>query len=395
MKSILVIALTFFAFGAWAANDVHGHKDENEVRLIKDNKRTLNVSYQYQLRNQPNWQNFLLDNGTWYVHFNEANGKPHKAFGKPIIVPGSNAVERAAYFVEHHLQDFGIPIDELELLGTGENKHAEHVFFGQMHQGKKVLNAKLSVRLNTQGKVVSFSTDVFKNISVDNASLDASEAASAAMAGITETVVNVEANSELMILPIPDYVRKRTVFKSVYEITVYTMDEDNIPANYLTYVDAADGTILERTNLVCHSENTPLVSDITVTDDLSLTQPYDPETNTILPHLEVTQGGNTFYTDVNGSLTGLDEVSTTFSMEGLWARVVSNGVTPSFTTTLTNGVNAIDWGINANSRESSAFYHVNVVHDYMKTKFPSFTNMDNALTTVVTHSMMVLLLTSI
>jgi hypothetical protein len=45
MKSILVIALTFFAFGAWAANDVHGHKDENEVRLIKDNKRTLNVSY--------------------------------------------------------------------------------------------------------------------------------------------------------------------------------------------------------------------------------------------------------------------------------------------------------------------------------------------------------------
>jgi Zn-dependent metalloprotease len=383
MKSILVIALTFFAFGAWASNDVHGHKDQNEVRLIKDNKRMPNVEYQYQLRNQPSWQNFLLDNGTWYVHFNEANGKPHKAFGKPVTVSGSNAVEGAEYFIEHHLQGFGIPTDELVFLGATENKHAEHVFFGQMHQGKKVLNAKLSVRFNTEGKVVAFSTDVFKNISVEDANLNASEAASAAMAGITETIVNVEANSELMILPVPEYERKRTVFKSVYEITVYTMDEDNVPVNYLTYVDAANGTILERTNLVCHSEHELPVSDITVTDDLSLTQPYDPETNTFLPNLEVTQGGNTFYTDGSGDLTGLDEISTTFSMEGLWSRVVSNGSTPSFTTTLTNGVNVIDWGTNANSRESSAYYHVNVVHDYMKSKLPSFTGLDNPLTTNV------------
>ena len=95
-----------------------------------------------------------MDNGTWYVHFNEANGKPHKAFGSPITVPGSNAVERAEYFAEHHLQGFGIPIDQLELVSVTKNKHAEHVFFGQTHEGKKVLNAKLSVRFNTEGKVV-------------------------------------------------------------------------------------------------------------------------------------------------------------------------------------------------------------------------------------------------
>ena len=383
MKSSLVIALAFFAFGVRASNDVHGKKDQNEVRLIKDNKRTPNVPYQYQLRNQPNWQNFLLDNSTWYVHFNEANGKPHNAFGKPITVPGSNAVERAEYFVQHHLQGFGIPTSELELIGTTENKHAEHVFFGQKYQGKNVLNAKLSVRFNSAGNVVAFSADVFNHISLESASLNASEAASAAMAGISETIVNVDANSEVMILPIPEYERKRTVFKPVYEITVYTMDDENIPANYLTYVDATDGSILARVNLVCHSENEPPVSDITVTDDLSLTQPYNPETNTFLPNLEVVQGGNTFYTDGAGNLSGLDEISTTFNLRGLWSEVFNNGVTPSFTSTIVNGVDVVDWGANANSRESSAYYHVNVIHDYMKTKFPSFTNMDNAMTTNV------------
>jgi len=383
MKYSLLLAFALVAFGATASNDVHGQKDPNEVRLIKDNKRTLNVQYQYILRNQPNWQNFLLQHGTWYVYFNEANGKPHKAFGKPITVPGSNAVERATYFVQHQLQGFGIPTDELELISNNSNKHAQHVFFGQMHQGKKVLNARLSVRLTSDGKVVSFSTDVYKHISFEEPSLNAAQAASAAMVGITENVVNVDANSEVMILPIPEYDRKRTTFRLVYQVTVFTLDENNIPANYLTYVDAVDGSILERTNLVCHSESEPPASEINVTDDLSLTQPYDPEMNTLLPNLQVTQGGNTFYTDGNGNLAGLNEVSTTFRLRGLWVEVFTNGTTPSFTTTLTNGVNNIDWGTNANSRESSAYYHVNIVHDYMKTKLPSFTNMDNALETNV------------
>ena len=383
MKKLVLLAFTFCAFGVKASNGVHGQKDQNEVRLLKDNKRTLDVQYQYLLRNQPNWQNFLLENGTWYVLFNEANGKPHNAFGKPITVSGSNVVERAEYFVQHHLHGFGIPTGELELVGNNSNKHADHVFFRQTHEGKSVLNARLSVRMTPDGKVVGFSTDVFNHISFEEASLNPAQAASAALIGINENVLNVEANSEVMILPIPEYDRKRTGFRLVYEVTIYTIDQDNVPANYLTYVDAVNGAILERINRVCHSESEPPASEINVTDDLSLTQPYDPETSTLLPNLQVTQGGNTFYTDGNANLAGLDALSTTFRLKGLWAEVFTNGTTPSFTTTLTAGVNNIDWGTNANSRESSAYYHVNVVHDYMKTKFPSFTGMDNALQTNV------------
>ncbi|MBK8366850.1 MAG: hypothetical protein IPL10_05380 [Bacteroidetes bacterium] len=47
------------------------------------------------------------------------------------------------------------------------------------------------------------------------------------------------------------------------------------------------------------------------------------------------------------------------------------------------GTNTYSFNANANIRELSAYYHVNIIHDYMKTKFPSFTDMDNALITNV------------
>lgn len=384
MKPLHLLFLVLFAFVSQASNHVHGHKDDNEVRLISNNKRMLDVQYQAQLRNQPNWQNFLLTHGTWYAHFNEANAKPHRAFGKPIDVPGTTAIEKAEYFVAHMLNGFNIPTEELVYVSSTSNQHAQHVFFNQVHNDRSVLNSRLSVRLTADGKVVGFSADVYSNMQVDAPVLSPSEATSAGIANITHTVSSVDADSDWKILAMPVYETKEMAFRPVYEMTVYTKDEDGIPANYLTYVDAVNGDVLMRTNLVSHCSSEPPGSvSVNVTDDVSLTQPYDPETNTLLPNLEVTQGGNTFHTDDNGSVAGLNVGNATFRLRGLWSEVFNNGTTPSFTTSLVNGVNDIDWGTNANSRESSAFYHVSIVHDYMKTKFPSFTGLDSPLETNV------------
>ena len=384
MKSSILITLCLFMFGADASNDVHGHKDANEVRLVKEQKRTLNNQYQYLLRNQPNWQNFLLTHGEWYVQFNETNGKPHNAFGKPIAVAGANPTEKAEYFIQHQLAGFGIPVDELEVITTTSNAHFNQVFFGQTHQGKEVLSARFSVKLTLDGKVVGFGADVFNHILLEEATLTPSEAVAFAMAGLTDNIESVDANSTLVILPLPDYTRKQSTFRHVYQVTVNTIDDDRIPSIYLTYVDAIDGTIHMRQNLVCHSESEPPGGvSVTVTDDVSLTQPFDPETNAVLANMEVSQGANTFFTDGNGVLSGLNPGNTTFALRGLWSEVFSGGSTPSFTASLVAGSNAIDWAANASSKESSAFYHVNIVHDYMKTKFPTFTSMDNALTTNV------------
>lgn len=382
MKFLLSFTLAVAVLSANATNDVHGIKDPNEVRLVTVQKRVLNEQYQYQLRNQPNWQNFLLDHGTWYVHFNETNGKPHNAFGKPIEVPGSDFAAKAQYFVEHHLAGFGIPTDELVYHTETENQHLHQVFFSQVHQGKEVLYSRLQVKFSLDGKVIGFGTDVFNHIDMPAAAMDPAAASNAALQGLTGSVVNVEASSDVKVLPAPDYERKMSHFRPVYEVMVKTMDDDRIPSHYLTLVDAVDGKVWMRKDMVSHCAPTPTGSaSVVVTDDLSLTQPYDPETNSVLANMEVVQGGNTFYTDANGEVAGLNAGSTTFTLRGLWSEVFTNGNTPTFTTTISNGVNAIDWGSNANSRETSAFYHVNIVHDYMKTKFPSFTSMDNALQT--------------
>ncbi|MBI1288544.1 MAG: T9SS type A sorting domain-containing protein [Flavobacteriales bacterium] len=382
MKHILPLFLAVFAVSTVTANDVHGTKDPNEVRLVTVQKRTFNEAYQYQLRNQPNWRNFLLDNGTWYVHFNETNAKPHNAFGKPITVPGTDFTAKAQYFIEHHLQGFGIPVDELELATETENAHLHQVFFTQRHNGKDVLLSRLSVKFSLDGRVVGFCADVFDHIGLDEAVLSPTEATNAAMAELAGSVQNVQAASDVKILPVPNYERKMATFRPVYVVTVYTMDENRIPANYLTYVDAVDGKIWMRKDLVDHCvAEPPAVASVTVTDDVSLTQPYDPEVNSVLANMEVKQGGNTFYTDANGEVVGLNEGTVNLALRGLWSEVFTNGVTPTATTVLGTGSNAFDWGTVANSKESSAYYHVNIIHDYMKSKFPTFTDMDSPLAT--------------
>lgn len=378
------LLLTLFAFiNVNANNDLHGHVDRNEIRVVKEKHRTLNVQYQYQLRNQPNWQNFLLENGMWYVQFNEANGKPHKAYGTPISVSGSSIEDKARNFISSKLNGFGIPENELEVSHIGTSVDFNRVFFKQVHNGKEVLFSRLSIKMTLEGDVISFGLDVHDNVEVEQAVLSASEASAAARQNLQGDVTSVEGNSTVKIFPVPEYDRKRTTFRPVYEVTVNTLDENGIPGIYLTYVDAVNGNIIMRKNLVCHAKSTPGGPTATVTDDVSLTNPTDPETNSPLANLEVTQGGNTFFADQNGLVTGLSTGNATFIMRGLWSEVFTNGNTPTMTVNLTNGPNAVDWGNNSNSKESSAFYHVNIVHDYMKTKFPSFTNMDNPLTTNV------------
>ena len=98
-------------------------------------------------------------------------------------------------------------------------------------------------------------------------------------------------------------------------------------------------------------------------------------------NLAVTQGGNTNYTDAAGNLSGLSTGIATFTLEGLWSSVKTNGNTPAFDVSLVNGTNAISFDNDATIQEISAYYHVNIVHDYMKSFYPSFTDMDNPLET--------------
>ena len=386
MKQLLLISwflvLGSFFSSAFASGDLQTTNDKNEIRYITDNKRMPDIELQNQLRNRANWQNFVQQNGTWYVIFNEENSKPHRAFGKPVPVFGVNAKSRALNFIGTHLQDFNIPVAELNFVSSVKSENHEYVNFTQVHDGLQVLNSRLTVKMTLDGKVILFGSDIYTDINISTTpAISESEARNKAIENMEGTITNVSVVNDLKFLPVPQF--KRNVYKLVYEFKVETIDASGIPGKYQTHVDAETGTVLSRKNLVSHVHPTPGGAEVNVTGTLYTTHSYNPSSVNPLVNLKVTQGGNTSYTDASGNLTGLNTGATTFELEGLWSSVRTNGTTPSFTASLSNGANAISFDNDATIQEISAYYHVNIVHDYMKTFYPSFTDMDNALPTNV------------
>lgn len=390
IQKILTGTLLLMASAGMMASEggVISNANKNDIRFIKNPKRLPDVAYQQELREKSSWKNFLNDNGNWYVVFNEENAKPHRAFGKPIAVFGMDATSKALNFISSKLNAFNIPVSELEFTTSITSGKFQYVHFHQKHSGVKVLGSDLYVKMTPDGKVVTFGCDVFNDISISTAaSISPSMAGVKAQTGIVDPVVGLTVNPELFILPIPEF--KENTYKLVYEVTVSTLDNEGTPAKYKTLVDAENGTVLSRTNLVRHFSDVapaPAAStDINITGTVYPTNPYDPSMTKPLRNLKMVSSSVTYNSDSLGNigLTATAPTSVTFSLEGYWSKVFTGSTTPSFTATVSPGSNNLSFDANANIRELSAYYHVNIIHDYMKTKFPSFTGMDIVLPTNV------------
>lgn len=351
------------------------------VTFIKDRQRLPDEAWQSELRHRSAWRQFLAEHGTWYVHFNEENGKPHRAFGRPIATSGANPQERAQQFIQQELDAFGIPVGELELKSVAPTSKHTYIHFGQRHQGLDVLFSRMMVKLNADGRVIGFGADVYDAIDVDVmpflVDADAAVIASNGLSGVLST----EVQSQLGILPVPAH--RGTEFHLVYEVMVHTMN-GVLPGHYRCLVDAHGGELLYRHDLV-KSHAPPAGADMDLTASVYEFHPFIPEATLPLPHVEVVIGGNTFNTDINGHLASgvIGPVNATIRLQGDWSDVQTNGVTPQFNISLAEGANAVSFDGDANIRERSAYFHVNIVHDHCKTYLPAFTGMDFSLETNV------------
>ncbi len=391
VKKILLLVILFASFNSFATEgSIFSNSGKNEVRYIKNNKRLPDIAYQQELRESASWKNFVAANGTWYVIFNEENRKPHRAFGKPISAFGINAQNQALNFITTKLNGFNIPIADLVYNTTVPSESFNYVHFHQNYQGIKVLNSDLYVKLTTAGKVITFGCDVFNDINISIApSISSSAAMNAAQTGLNETITNASINSNLFILPIPGF--KENSYKLVYEVTIETIDNNNVPSKFYTLVNAENGEVLYRINQVQHFSHPPTPpappanTDIIITGTVYPTQPYNPSVVKPLKNLKMVESSVTYYSDSLGyyGLTNTAPTTVNFTLDGRWSRVYTGSTIPSYTATVNPGTNNLSFNANANIRELSAYYHVNIVHDYMKTKFPAFTAMDNPLTTNV------------
>lgn len=347
--------------------------------FIKNIKKMPDAQYQQMLRSEPAWQSFISKYPGWGVTFNEENQMPHRAYGNAINTAVAGTPQEVALkFMQTNLNVFNLPFTDIRFKNANTSKKFSYVHFNQQYKGLNVMWSDAYFKLTLKNEVVMFGLDVYNNIDVDiTPTLDNAKALAAASADIKSTITKTTIGNALSILPIPQ--KHSYDFRLVYEITIDCKDEYKVPAKYYTLVDAHTGEILYRTNEINHVGNT----DVNVSGTFYPTHNYNPSQYLPLRNMKIFVNNTNTYTDVNGnvSLTNTAPVAATIKLEGLWSKTQTNGVVATLTTTLNPGTNNINFDATSNIKEMSAYMAVNVVHDYMKTKFPSFTNMDNPLET--------------
>ncbi len=373
---LMVVAGTFTGTNVLASGHVKYYDDPLSKTFISNPKKLPDYALQHALRQQAVWQNFLNENGHWNVIFNESSGMPHRAFGKPVAVPGANAKSASLNFLSNQLRTFNLPASGIEFSNVATNSKYHYVSYKQFYQGLEVLFSKVQVRLTHDLRVTQFTLDCYNSINIGITPAISQTAAAQYAGNNIPGLLQVTMNPDLKILPVPG--NRDYKFHLVYEATAENRDAEGMPGKYYTLVDAATGDILYRSNKIHHVANT----DVNVTGSLHLTHPYDPFTVEPLKNMKVVENGVTYYTDDAGflNLPTASATTATFSLEGRWVKVQSNNVTPSWSVSLSPGANNIDIDASPNNiRQRSTFNSINTVHEYMKSKFPAFTGLDVAL----------------
>ena len=376
MKNNIILFFSFLFLSNFSYATKHTHSDEYELRYIKSDMQ-LNSQVQENLRNQQPWRDFVSIYPNWFTYFNQYNYKPHRAFGTPIDLPGnsSSIEDRVLSFAITDLNGFNIPQDLILENKTVNDKYV-NLNFKQYYNNIEIVDSRFYAKLNLNNQLVAFGLDVFSDISLDiDPSISSVIAIESAGNNITSNISNTFVEDKLRILPIP--INGKYEYHLIYVVRLSTQLSHG-PANYICYVDAHDGELLMRNNTVMYEA--PQQANVHVEGEVYTTHPFNPSSVEDLINLRVQKNGNNYYTDSLGNVSIPGNGNAVFSLEGLFAEVQTNGGVPTFTSQLSNSNVSFD-NSNSTIQERTAFYSVNMIHDHLKSVFPTFTGLDYALET--------------
>ncbi|MFM7080098.1 MAG: hypothetical protein ACKOYC_09965, partial [Bacteroidota bacterium] len=136
MRKLLPILFVFVSHLGFASGHFQGYNDPLKVTFIKNPHKVHDLAYQQQLRKGAAWNEFFARNSNWSVVFNEENQMPHKAFGTPIAITGSDAKSRAERFLNTELSVFGLQHSQMVYRSTvTSGKKYDYVNWKQHYQG--------------------------------------------------------------------------------------------------------------------------------------------------------------------------------------------------------------------------------------------------------------------
>lgn len=380
MKQIVLSLFTMLAFAGIHAQDLHNagnvNKDITPFHDAVDAANGLNTAY---LKKQIGWQQFIQQYPSWGAKFNQYTKLPHRAFGTPIsFAPGGNdPVAKAIAFLQQSFAGFDLPLNELVLTRNFNDGKYINVDFKQLHDNKEILWSRVSVRFTQDLRITLIGLDAHRNIPALTATLTPADAIQKAIQAITTTVTNTSVAADMKILPLP--VDGANEYRLVYVVHVETINDNKTPGNYLNYVDANTGDILYRQNEV-HFFDAKIKGDVHPVNQYTATE------NRPMKNLKVKVGATTYYTDNSGIATIPSAATATISLEGKWVKVLNSAASAttsaSFNHAFVSSGDSTTFDVtvaNSNVRGVNVYYHVNEIHDFMKTKFPTFTVMDNPL----------------
>lgn len=378
-KLAFLLCAMLSVISAMAHSNILRNSESHDIRFMDDSKRPVDAAYQEQLRSSVKWTQFLQQHGAWWVQFNETNGRPHRAFGEPVTI-GIQASPAATglYFLNNQAGAYlpsAIQLEYLSHTQTGKYVQSNYI---QKYNGLVVLWSRATVKMTADLKqAVMFGMDIYDDIQISTQPVFSNAQASvAATAGVNNSITSVSVLNDLKVLPVPGY--RGNEYHLVYEVIVQTTGDGVTPEKLYTLVDANTGTVLYRKDKVESFMN----ADITATATVYPTHPYNPTAVVNLPYVQVSINGTIYNTDVNGLLSVTNQTApytANFTLQGPYAILytgVSGTTPPFFTATVNPGPNTIDFDPNTTIRHLTAYYHTNVVHDFMKTKFPTFTTLD-------------------
>ncbi len=384
LKSIssgLLLSLCLVGFTAANASSDHAEAD---IRYVESAQYDVHAATQRAIQDGLQWNAFAQNNPTWKAEFDERTGTPRRSFGSPIDVDVSNdPVQVAEVFLQHQLSQYTKDID-LRFNNVSETDKYYYIDFQQYHEGAPVLFSRATVRLNKQFEVVMYGLEIHPDIDATTKGMNDQVSAIAAIdQAFKNPVADVDFVREVAVLPVP--VDGRYEYKIVRAATVAT-EEVHWFGSYTVFIDAKSNEILYRSSNLHNVEH-----QFEVSGDVTYTNPHEEEGPANLQYLRLElDNGNTYYSDVNGEFT-IDEtlpVSGTLHLDGKWSYIqdTEQGRRISERVTITSNTDVIGFSSEVGLEEVSAYYHVNIVHDYMKQYLEDFSGLDEPLQTNVNLS---------
>jgi hypothetical protein len=349
------------------------------VSLSRPPVRLAQGPRQRELDGAAAWREFQSRHGRWSAAWNAVTATPHRAVGPSIPLAGnpadSMAVDRGVRaLIGSEPGIFGTPT--LETVAVQRIGAIWYARYRQTFHGIPVAFAGWEFRVR-DGRLVAFGADG-PSIPVDaptHPRLVAAAAREAARSGVPfdALVDRVEGGERLWLVPSGD--DSAPSFRLALEAEVITATP---PHRWLAYVDALDGRVLWRHDVVRN-----LISG-TVTGGAQLTIPTDPLTTEPFELEAVAVGQTNDTTNANGfySAAGGSHTKVSSALSGTHCVVTRpNNASASFSTTVSDPATVnIAWGpSNSLDSERDGYYHVNKIYDHVKALDPGFTFNDYAM----------------